>query len=273
MCNLIFEQYFNAMLKSGSLCPFKNLIKTICLTICLAGLLDSRLYAQTAYIHMGTTGNLLNGLTVTWNGLGTGDSIKWGYSTSFEKGQFMAASRTAITLSGNWFSYNFGNNIKPASVIYYKIKDAHTSSWGTQKAYHTVAAVPSDTAAYSFTFAAAGDSRDGGTEFTKIAHAIYNKNPDFLAFPGDLTSKGNVASEWQSWFGSVDSLASNKVIFPCEGNHDAKSSKTYLNTFDLPTNGTGSDYNFYSFISLLRVYALSGAIIMTQFYIKFLFFI
>jgi hypothetical protein len=44
--------------------------------------------AQTTYIHMGTAIDLLNGITVTWNGQGIADSIKWGYTPSFEKEQF-----------------------------------------------------------------------------------------------------------------------------------------------------------------------------------------
>jgi len=79
--------------------------------------------AQTAYIHMGTTIDMLNGVTVTWNGQGFADSIKWGYTTAYEKGKFLAASRAAVTLTGEWFYYNFGNGITPSATIYYQIKD------------------------------------------------------------------------------------------------------------------------------------------------------
>lgn len=203
--------------------------------------------AQTTYIHMGTSQDMLNGVTVTWNGKGTADSIKWGYTSSYENGQFLASSRTAVTFTGNWFYYNFGNGITPSATIYYQIKDSHTATWGAKQKYHTVAAILADVAATDFTFAAAGDSRDGAGEFTKIANSIYAKNPDFVLFPGDLTHHGNVDSEWTAWFNSVDSLAYNKIIFPCEGNHDAEAPTTYLNMFNLPINGDGSDYNFYSY--------------------------
>jgi len=203
--------------------------------------------AQTAYIHMGTTIDMLNGVTVTWNGQGFADSIKWGYTTAYEKGKFLAASRAAVTLTGEWFYYNFGNGITPSATIYYQIKDSHTATWGGQQRYHTVNAIPSDTSTTDFTFAATGDSRDATTEFTKIANSVYAKNPDFLIFPGDLTHHGNVGSEWTTWFNSVDSLAYNKIIFPTMGNHDAEAPATYLNMFNMPTNGDGSDYNFYSY--------------------------
>ncbi|HXB12348.1 MAG TPA: metallophosphoesterase [Bacteroidia bacterium] len=211
------------------------------------GISSSSVNGQTTYLHMGTSTDLLNGVSVTWNGQGAADSIKWGYTPSYEKGQFLASSRAAVTFTGNWFYYNFGNGITPSATIYYQIKDSHTLTWGTEQKYHTVAAIPSDTATSDFTFAAGGDSRDGLGEFTTIANSMYAKNPDFVIFPGDLTAAGNKASEWTTWFNSADSLAYNKIIFPCEGNHDAKAPNTYLNMFNLPTNGDGSDYNYYSY--------------------------
>jgi hypothetical protein len=203
--------------------------------------------AQTQYIHMGTATDLLNGITVTWNGSGTADSIKWGYTSTYEKGKFLAAKRAAVTLSGNWFSYNFGNSITPAATIYYTIKDSKKNTWSAQHKYHTVPAIPSDPTTINFSFAAAGDSRDGASEFTTIANSINAKQPNFVVFNGDLTASGNVASEWTTWFNSIDTLGFNKIMFHCEGNHDAAAPTTYLNMFDLPTNGDGSDYNFYSY--------------------------
>ncbi|HTA28577.1 MAG TPA: metallophosphoesterase [Bacteroidia bacterium] len=224
----------------------RNLIIKHCL-FALFGINTIPANPQTQYIHMGTSTDLLNGITVTWNGQGTADSIKWGYTPLFEKGQFLAANRTSVTFTGKWFYYNFGNGIMPSATIYYQLKDSKTATWGVQQKYHTVAAIPSDTATANFTFAAAGDSRDGGSEFTKIANSIYAKNPDFVQFAGDLTAAGNMASEWTTWFNSVDSLSYNKIMFHVEGNHDAKAPNTYLNMFDLPVNGDGSDYNFYSY--------------------------
>lgn len=203
--------------------------------------------AQTAYLHIGTSQDLLNGVTAVWNGQGNADSIKWGYTPAYEKGQFLASGRAAVTFTGNWFYYNFGNNITPSATIYYQVKDSKTATWGGQQRYHTTPAIPSDTASTDFTFAATGDSRDGGSEFTKVANSMYAKNPDFVLFAGDLTHHGNTASEWTTWFSSVDSLACNKIMFTCMGNHDAEAPATYLNMFNLPENGDGTDYNFYSY--------------------------
>lgn len=225
----------------------KKIKHFIYLSFVLSALHIVNLSAQTAYIHMGTTTDLLNGVTVTWNGQGTADSIKWGYTPVYEKGKFIAASRASVTFTGNWFSYNFGNGITPSAILYYQILDSHTATWGGQQKYHTAAAIPSDTSTTDFSFAAAGDSRDATTEFTTVANSMYAKKPDFAIFVGDLTHHGNVASEWTNWFNSADSLVYNKVVFHCEGNHDAEAPANYLNNFDLPTNGDGSDYNFYSY--------------------------
>ncbi len=232
----------NKNIMSIYLTRFKRYLIVALLTITI-----TQVSAQTAYIHMGTSKDVLNGVTVTWNGQGTADSIKWGYTPVYEKGKFLAASRAAVTFTGNWFYYNFGNGITPSATIYYQIKDSKTATWGTQQKYHTVAAIPADATTTDFSFAAVGDSRDGANEFTTVANSIYAKNPDFVLFAGDLTHHGNVASEWTTWFNSVDSLAYNKIMFQCEGNHDAEAPTTYLNMFNLPTNGDGNDYNFYSY--------------------------
>lgn len=39
-------------------------------------------------IRFGSTGDPLNGLTLTWKGSGTADKISWGYTTVHEKGVF-----------------------------------------------------------------------------------------------------------------------------------------------------------------------------------------
>jgi len=218
-----------------------------CFLLTLFALSMLQAKAQTTYIHMGTSKDLLNGITAVWNGQGSADSIKWGYTPAYEKGQYLGSSRAAATFTGNWFYYNFGKGITPSATIYYQIKDSKTASWGAQQKYHTTSAIPSDTASTDFSFAATGDSRDGANEFTKVANSMYAKNPDFVLFAGDLTHHGNMASEWTTWFNSVDSLAYNKIMFTCEGNHDAEAPLTYLNMFNLPTNGDGSDYNFYSY--------------------------
>ncbi len=88
--------------------------------VTLLALSLTKVNGQTAYIHMGTSVDLLNGVTVTWNGQGAADSIKWGYTPSYEKGQFLASSRAAVTFTGNWFYYNFGNGITPSATIYYQ---------------------------------------------------------------------------------------------------------------------------------------------------------
>lgn len=234
-------------MKSKNNISIKRILCQCCLPMLFFALNMQQANAQTEYIHMGTSKDVLNGVTVMWNGQGTADSIKWGYTPAYEKGQFLASNKAAVTFTGNWFYYNFGNGITPSATIYYEIKDSKTATWGDPQKYHTATAIPSDTASTDFSFAATGDSRDATSEFTKVANSMYAKNPDFVLFAGDMTHHGNVASEWTTWFNSADSLVYNKIMFTCMGNHDAEAPVTYLNMFNLPANGDGSDYNFYSY--------------------------
>ena len=54
------------------------------------GLLNQFLFSQD-HIHWGSTGDPLNGLTITWHASSlssTGDQFKWGYTAAYEQGSF-----------------------------------------------------------------------------------------------------------------------------------------------------------------------------------------
>ena len=52
-------------------------------------------------IHWGTTGNTLNGLTITWDNQTTNDSLRWGYTTNYEKGTFPGIRRNNYQIGEN----------------------------------------------------------------------------------------------------------------------------------------------------------------------------
>jgi hypothetical protein len=199
--------------------------------------------AATQYIRWGTSNDFLNGLTVTWNGSGTADSIQWGYTNAFEKGKFIAVKRAATPITGSIFHYDFGSNITPAATIYYKIKDSQAGTWGAEKTKTTVPAATVD--GVNFTFCAAGDSRDGGSNWTNIANKMAAHNPLCVVFNGDLTPNGTSGAEWTTWFTGANALNEKTPMFHAQGNHETSSS-AYLNQFNLPKNGNNTDYSYFS---------------------------
>ena len=189
-------------------------------------------------IRWGSSGDPLTGLTVTWRNSGTADSIRWGYTSSFEKGGFLGNKRNGY--AEYFFKYTFPL-VNPSSTIYYKLFDSNTNSWGTQKTFTTATA--SNTT--NFSFCVLGDSRNGVSVWNQISTLANASKTDLSIFNGDIVDVGSSASEWDSWFNNGASYLENNIVYHALGNHDASSVPTYQNNFELPkVNGSNLYYSF-----------------------------
>src|SRR5688572_13324983 len=81
-------------------------------------------------IRWGSSGDPLNGLTITWSNTGAADSIKWGYTSAYEKGSFSGIKRNGYTSGTSFFKHTFPSPITPSSTIYYSLYDSGTKGWG-----------------------------------------------------------------------------------------------------------------------------------------------
>jgi hypothetical protein len=198
-------------------------------------------YAAITQIRWGSTGDPLNGLTISWTNTGTADSIQWGYTALFEKGKFVGTRRNSHTSGQYFFSYVFPFSITPSSTLYYKLYDSGAKTWGSQKTFATAPAINSNI----FNFLAIGDSRNG-TQWGTVSSLANAKKAALTLFNGDIVEVGNSASEWNAWFSSGKDFIENNIIFHAQGNHDLAGTSTYYqNIFDLPKNSNGSEL-YYS---------------------------
>jgi hypothetical protein len=196
-----------------------------------------QLKATVGQIRWGSSGDPLNGLTVTWSNTGAADSVKWGYTTAFEKGKFIGIKRAGYT-TASFFRYVFPT-VTPSTVIYYSIYDSGAHTWGTQQTFTTSPPLNSTT----FTFCALGDCRDVPATLTAISNLVSARKPALTLFNGDLTLSGNNASQLTTFFTSASNFLANNIVYHAEGNHDAASPSTFSNLFDLPiTSGTNLYY-------------------------------
>lgn len=88
------------------------------------------------HIRWGTTKNPLEGLTISWTNStsATTDQIKWGYTTSYEKGISNVSSRAGYSSSTNkFFSFTFPGVLNANSTIYYSLYDSVSGVWSAQK--------------------------------------------------------------------------------------------------------------------------------------------
>lgn len=180
-----------------------------------------------SHIRWGSTGDPLNGLTITWSNTGTHDSIQWGYTASMTNGHFAGVKRTGYT--GNFFNYTFPS-VTASSTIYYKLYDSNTSSWGSQSTFKT--APPVSTTTYSFL--CLGDSRTNMGPWGQIATLSNAKNTNFTLYTGDIVNSGATNSDWDNWFNNGVSYLQNNLIYHACGNHDAADTTKYQNIFTMP---------------------------------------
>lgn len=196
--------------------------------------------ATISQIRWGTTTDPLNGLTITWTNNGTTDSIKWGYTTAFEKGHFSATKRSGDTTTVSFFKYSFGS-VTASSTIYYELYDSKAKTWGTQSTFKTAPPLTST----SFTFCALGDCRDYPSTLTQVSNLAAGKTPTFILFNGDLTVDGTYASEYNTFFNAASNMLANNLVFHAEGNHDAADPTMFSNLWDIPTvKGSNLYYSF-----------------------------
>ncbi len=223
----------------------KNLLKSIVLSlVCLCfsinkvnacgggGSSDPRF----GNIRFGSKNTPTDGTNITWgNKTNSTDKIKWGYSTSYEKGEF-SGSKYENYDEGSLFDYEFPE-LKPDATIHYQLFNSNNNTWTGDKVFKT----STPTTSAKFSFIAMGDSRTHMDNWKSVANSV--KKADFVLFTGDIVDNGNNSQDWEDWYESGTSVNEEMVFYHCYGNHDGSSSN-YTRQFVLPGNEKYYSFNF-----------------------------
>jgi hypothetical protein len=190
---------------------------------------------QVKNFFWGSTGNPLNGLTVTWESSGPADSISWGYTQNYEQGTFPATQMPGYN-SNHLYSFTFPE-LDPSSLLYYKVYDSQTGDY-VSKNFETA----EDASDLSFTFSAGGDSRGDEDDFInpymrdwEEMAAIVPKN-NFTLFTGDIVEDGDVSEQWEVFFEKGTNYNENNLTYHCIGNHDNRTGNYFTTLFTQPGN-------------------------------------
>jgi predicted phosphodiesterase len=205
-------------------------MKKVYIFLSLMFLAGHLLSGQTKF-HWTSTGNPLNGLTLSWASKGAADTIRWGYTPSFEQGKF--PGKRKLNYSGYWYDYTFPVVMPSATIHYSILKD---SVWIPEKIFRTSA----DTTSAKFSFIAGGDSRTNINDWDAAAKKLDSDSADFMLFLGDHIATGSDTAQWNNWFSRGAEFLENNLIYHTAGNHEYGS--IYLNQFEMPGNN-----EWYSF--------------------------
>ncbi len=169
------------------------------------------------FVHWGTKHNTLRGVTITWLSSGTEDSVKWGYSKSFEIGKYAAKPR------GDYKKYLYDYTfplLKPLSKIYYAIKSG--MEWGENRLFTTSV----DTLSENFSFIAgsdchgADDDHDSDSRWKLMSELILKEDSDFYLLTGDVVDDEDDWDLWEPFYTNGKNLFENKIVFYSWGNHE-----------------------------------------------------
>ncbi len=186
-------------------------------------------------IHWGSTNNTLNGLTITWNNLALDDSLRWGYTNSYEMGTFPGIRRDNYKTGSDpqyLFDYSFPT-LKPSSVLFYSLKSG--GFWGAEKTFTTAV----DTTSNKFTFIAAADCQAGTTIFQKISNMAAAEKADIYLQVGDIIDDSMDPLLWRQFYDYGSNFLENTLNYYIPTNHvyyDTQSGINFLNQFVLPGN-------------------------------------
>jgi hypothetical protein len=190
---------------------------------------------QVKNFFWGSTGNPLNGLTVTWESSGPTDSISWGYTQNYEQGTLSATQMPGYN-SNHLYSFTFPE-LSPSSLLYYRVYDSQTGDY-VSKIFETA----EDASDLSFTFSAGGDSRGDEDDFInpymrdwEEMAAIVPKN-NFTLFTGDIVEDGDVSEQWEVFFEKGTNYNENNLTYHCIGNHDNRTGNYFTTLFTQPGN-------------------------------------
>ncbi len=198
------------------------------------------------HIHWGSTGDPLNGLTITWHASSlssTGDQIKWGYTTAYEQGAFSVDHRNDY--SGYLFDYTFPP-LNANATIHYKIYTE--DDWCHATRTFQTSTDPSST---QFSFIAGGDSRSNLSDWQTAANWLASESTDFHLFMGDHVNSGTATTDWNYWYNNGVNFLEGNLLYHTAGNHEYGS--IYLNQFVMPANEKWYSFEFGNalFICLL----------------------
>lgn len=201
--------------------------------IMLVLLLTAQFIFGQKHIHWGSTGDPLTGLVVSWNSAESSGKIKWGYSTSYEYGEFNGVRRNDY--AGNLFDYAFPR-VSSSSIIHYSI--LINGTWSLDKTFQT--SVSQSTT--HFSFIAGGDSRTNMDDWQKAANKLASELVDFHLYMGDHVNSGSNTTDWDNWFERGKFFLNNNLIYHTAGNHEY--GEIYLNQFVMPENEKWYSFEF-----------------------------
>jgi PKD repeat protein len=191
------------------------------------------LVSKVEHIRWGTTLNPLEKVVVSWRSTGGEDKFLWGYTSSFEKGEFAAELRGDLLRELNCQEYTF-DLLEPSSTIYYKIFDSENNLWTEPKTFQTAP----DPSLNHFSFTAGGDCRTDMPAWHMVSEAVERK--DFSLFLGDVVNNGMTWPDWDNFYSYGDNFISNNLTFHVRGNHDVG----FIFNNNLVNPGNGSYYAF-----------------------------
>lgn len=192
--------------------------------------------AAPSQVHLGWDGPADTTLTVTWRSTEPTGEVRFGEATSQER----SVAATSAAYGGSFLHEARLTGLSPGTT--YRYRAGEGSSVTAERTFTTA---PAPSARASFRFAAYGDSRTDDAARARVRAAIQARQPAFSVDSGDLVADGNIQSQWDEWFATMEPLIATSPFVPVVGNHEVNSPRFYQQ-FALPRRGASADGETYA---------------------------
>lgn len=203
-------------------------------------------FAAPSQVHLGWKGPTDTTVTVMWRSAEQTGEVMYGETTAYGK----VAAAASTPYDGSWLHEAELTGLTPGTTYHYRA-GAGTSLTPDR----TLKTGPTLSSRTSFRFAAYGDSRTDDAARARVRAAVEARQPAFSVDSGDLVSDGNIQSQWDEWFGTMEPLLATTPLVAIVGNHEANSWRFYQQ-FALPGRD-GSDDETYASWDYGNVHFLS----------------
>jgi MYXO-CTERM domain-containing protein len=186
-------------------------------------LVGGRGMAAPGQIHLSWQGPTDTTMTVSWRSTASSGTVEYGPTAAH--GQSVGASSTAY--QGSYLHQAQITGLTPGTTYHYRCGTG--GDWSSDSTFGTA----SNTGSYRY--AAYGDSRSDDAARALVRAAVQARQPAFSVHTGDFVAHGNVQSQWDTWFSTMEPLLAVSPLMGAIGNHE-ELAPNYYAQFAFPSH-------------------------------------
>ena len=166
--------------------------------------------AAPTQVHLSWQGPTTSTMTVTWRSNKSTGKVEYGSSSTLGK----SVNAKSRKYSSSYLHQAMITGLPAGASVHYRCGEQ--GAWSPTRTFSTA---PGKASA-SYRFAIHGDSRSDDYNRGKVRALMQTRKPSFSLHTGDFVSSGNVQSQWDKFFSTMEPLYAVSPMMGAIGNHE-----------------------------------------------------